>query len=162
MAVVSFFVYAITVLILPRDLENQFATERSSIAAAASEVVYRAPFATLYSGILDHFLSPAGLIAPLRQALAELPRQGTPPGVLLKTTIDGNGVGYIFVATTAFRLFGLHAWALPIIMLALMGLSAAVFLHRFSGRFAGVVIIYFSALTVMLFTPLVWDPSWSI
>jgi hypothetical protein len=39
-------------------------------------------------------------------------------------------------------------------MLILMALSSAVFLRRFSGRFAEIVILYFSTLTAMLFTPL--------
>src|SRR5262249_51456689 len=59
--------------------------------------------------------------------------------------------------TAAFRLFGLHAWGLTLVMLILMGLSAGAFLLRFpDSASTGVVVLYFSALTVMLFTPLVW------
>jgi hypothetical protein len=48
-------------------------------------------------------------------------------------------------------------------MLLLMALSAAAFLWRFhSAAFAGVVTLYFTALTVMLFTRLVWDPRMQI
>src|SRR5262249_33164729 len=48
-------------------------------------------------------------------------------------------------------------------MLLLMALSAATFLLRFSGAtFASVVILYFSTLTVMLFTTMEWDPSYAI
>ena len=44
-------------------------------------------------------------------------------------------------------------------MLLLMALSAAIFLLRFSGAiYVGVVIVYFTALTIMLFTPLVSIP----
>ena len=43
-------------------------------------------------------------------------------------------------------------------MLVLMGLSAAAFLWRFGGNFAVVVILYFTSLIVMLFSPLEWNP----
>ena len=48
-------------------------------------------------------------------------------------------------------------------MLLLMAVSAAAFLWRFhSAAFAGVVTLYFTALTVMLFTSVVWEPRWQI
>ena len=50
------------------------------------------------------------------------------PGILQMTNPDGNGVGYPLVATAAFRLFGMHAWALQAAMLLLMALSAAALL----------------------------------
>jgi hypothetical protein len=67
------------------------------------------------------------------------------------------------VATAAFELFGIHPGSLTLVMLILMSLSAAIFLTRFREPvFAGLIILYFGALTVMLFTSLVWDPSYNI
>lgn len=57
---------------------------------------------------------------------------------------------YLVFATVAFRLFGLHTWALTLSMLILIALSAAAFLLHFSGAtFASVVTLYFCSLTVM-------------
>jgi hypothetical protein len=122
------------------------------------------PLGTLYSGTFSYFIDR--LDEPLSQALEQAQLSGaglpaTPSGALYATTRDGNGVGYALVATAAFRLFGMHAWALQLTMLLLMAFSAAAFLWRFhSAAFAGVVTLYFTALTVMLFTGLVWDPLW--
>src|SRR5262249_2856385 len=67
------------------------------------------------------------------------------------------------VATIAFGLFGLRSRALTLLMLGLMALSAVAFICRFRGpMFAGVVILYFTALTVMLFTSIVWDPQYRV
>jgi hypothetical protein len=67
------------------------------------------------------------------------------------------------VATVAFGLFGLHGWALTVLMLALMALSAVTFVWRFPNAvYGGVVVLYFATLTGMLFTSLVWDPSYEV
>ena len=127
--------------------------------------MYGTPLGSLYSGTFSYFNDR--IDEPLSQTLeqAQIPGAGlpaTPSGTLYATTRDGNGIGYPLVATAAFRLFGIHAWALQLTMLLLMALSAAAFLWRFhSAAFAGVVTLYFTALTVMLFTSLVWDPRWA-
>lgn len=126
--------------------------------------MYGTPLGSLYSGTFSYF--DDRIDVPLSQTLeqAQIPGAGlpaTPSGTLYATTRDGNGIGYPLVATTAFRLFGIHAWALQLTMLLLMALSAAAFQWRFhSAAFAGVVTLYFTALTVMLFTGLVWEPRW--
>ena len=165
LAVLSFVIYACTVFALPQVRNARYCCEQSGIAAAVSNIRYGAPLGSLYSGVYDFFV--AHLFEPLEQTLepqtltASLP--ATPSGELFETTRDGNGIGYPLVATAAFRLFGLHAWALTLTMLLLMALSAATFLLRFSGAaFASVVILYFSALTVMLFTTMEWDPTYTI
>src|SRR5262249_19521881 len=111
-----------------------FCCELSSLAAAVSNVVYGAPLGTVYSEVLQGFLPDnAGNWASMLQTLSKARWAGVEPGVLLKTTEDGNGVGYVVFATAALRLFGLHLWALPAFMLALMGISCIAFLWRFSG-----------------------------
>jgi hypothetical protein len=159
LAALSFLIYSATVFVLPQNRVAVLNVERSSVAAAVSNVVYHARFGRIYSDVLDQFLATAG--APLQPVLDHVAQTNGPHGTLLKTTADGNGVGYLVVATAALRLFDLHVWALPLVMIGLMCLSMAVFLWRFYDRYAGVVTLYFTALTLMLFTLLVWDPAWA-
>jgi hypothetical protein len=162
LAVVAFVIYACTVFTLPHVRNSPACCEQSGVAAAISNIMYGAPLGSLYSGTFSYLIKR--IDEPLSQTLeqAQIPGAGlpaTPSGALYATTRDGNGVGYALVATAAFRLFGIHAWALQLTMLLLMALSAAAFLWRFhTAAFAGVVTLYFAALTVMLFGSLVWDP----
>jgi hypothetical protein len=164
LALLAFAIYAYAVFTLPHVRNSLACCESSGIAAAISNIKYGTPLGSLYSGVFSYF--DDRIQEPLSQALeqAQLPGVGlpaTPSGALYATTRDGNGVGYALVATAAFRLFGIHAWALQLTMLLMMAISAAAFLWRFHGAaFAGVVTLYFTALTVMLFTSLVWDPQW--
>ena len=165
LAVLSFLVYVCTIFALPQVRNARYCCEQSSVAAGVSNVMYGTQLGSFYSGGFDYFI--AHFDEPLERALEKVQTPGAglpaaPPGELFKTTRDGNGIGYPLVATAAFRLFGLHAWGLTLVMLILMALSAGTFLLRFSGAAFGVVILYFSALTVMLFTPLVWDPGYAL
>src|SRR5580704_8501515 len=166
LAVLAFVIYACTVLTLPHVRNSLACCESSGIAAGISNIKYGTPLGSLYSGTFSYF--DERIYEPLSQTLEQAQKPGAglpaiPSGTLYTTTRDGNGIGYPLVATAAFRLFGIHAWALQLTMLLLMALSAAAFLWRFhSAAFAGVVTLYFAALTVMLFTSLVWDPRWQI
>lgn len=167
LAILSFVTYACTVFDLPHVQNARFCCERYAVAAAVSNIMYGAPLGTYYSDVLDYFFKRRNQNDSLTTALedARVPGIGLPataPGVLIKTIKNGNGVGYLLLTTAAFRIFGMHAWALQLIMLLLMTLSAATFLCRFrSATLAGVVILYFSALTLMLFMPIVWNPAWA-
>jgi hypothetical protein len=159
LAIASFLIYAATIFALPQVRDSEFCCEVSSFAAAVSNIVYRSRIGSMYTGVFDLFITR--LWEPLPQKLkeirTELPAQ--PPGRLSATTIDGNGVGYPLVATAAFRFFGFHWWAPAAVMLILMAASMAAFLHRFPPL---LVTLYFFGLTLMLFTPLVWDPAMRI
>jgi len=166
LAVLAFVIYACAVLTLPQVRNSLACCESSGIAAAISNIRYGTPLGSLYSGTFSYFNDR--IYEPLSQTLeqAQIPGAGlpaTPSGALYATTRDGNGVGYPLVVTAAFRVFGIHAWALHLTMLLLMAVSAAALLWRFhSAAFAGVVTLYFTALTVMVFTNLVWDPGMQI
>jgi hypothetical protein len=166
LAVLSFLIYACTVLTLPHVRNSLACCESSGVAAGISNIMYGTPLGSLYSGTFSYFNDR--IYEPLSQTLeqAQIPGAGLPAipsGTLYTTTRDGNGIGYPLVVTAAFRLFGIHAWALQLTMLLLMAVSAAAFLWRFhSAAFAGVVTLYFTALTVMLFTSVVWEPRWQI
>jgi hypothetical protein len=159
LAALSFLIYGCTVISLPQQRDNPFNVERTSLAAAVSNIVYRARLARLYSGALERLF--ATIERPLQQVLHEWPPDRQQRGNLVGVSTDGNGVGYILAATMAMRFFGLHAVALPLFMAALMGLSAFLLLWRFHGDLAGLVVLYFCSLTVLLFTMLVWDPAYA-
>jgi hypothetical protein len=161
MAILSAVIYAWTVFSLPQVRDNAFVCERSSVAAAVSNVLYRTRPGVLSREILNQLLQH--LDAPLEEMLDEIPRDASPPGgggrrAWLRTTEDGNGAGFPLVATVAFRLAGIHAWALTLVTVGLMTASGVMFLARFTAARAGVVVLYFAALTMMLFTSLVWSP----
>ena len=158
--VLSFIIYAAVLFLLPQNRDAPFAIDRSSIASAVSNAVYGVPFGTVYSGVLEHFL--LRVEAPLQTIFDEITPGKAPPGYVMKTIHDGNGSGYIVVATIALRVFGLYSWSLPLLMLGFMGFSAFALLARFGGHAADVVILYFCGLTVMLFTALVWNPANSL
>jgi hypothetical protein len=151
----SFLIYAAVVFTLPQVKTGSYCCEQSSFASAVSNVVYGARIGSLYSGLFQYFIDHAQ--EPLQQELDGL--SGTPLGTLQPTTEDGNGVGYPVVATIAFRIFGLHVWALPVVMLIVMAVSAGLFLWRFGSALSGVVTLYFACLTVMLFTLLGWGSN---
>ena len=165
-ALLSLLIYAGSIFALPQVQQARYCCEQSSVAAAISNVKYGTRLGTVYAEVFNYLVIQ--MDKPLERALADAQTPGTglparPSGELFQTTRDGNGVGYPLVATVAFGLFGIHAWALIVLMLLLMAFSAASFLLRFPGPvFSGVVTLYFVALTVMLFTPLVWEPSYGI
>jgi hypothetical protein len=153
---IAFFIYATAVLILHPGQRNDFIPERSSLAAAASNLYYGAPLGKVYSGVLDQFLI---MNVPFERSVAEVVNQQVVPGALLATTADGNGIGYIVFSKIGMRLFGPHTLSVALLMLVTMGLSAAVLVWRFPDRRSLVALLYFTTLTAMLFTPLEWfDP----
>jgi hypothetical protein len=165
LALASFLIYGATVFALPQIRSGFYCCEQSSLAAAVSNVVYGSRLGELYTGLFDYFIQH--IDEPLEETLHHLPGLGgghptPPPGHLMKTTEDGNGIGYLVVVTAGFRVFGVHAWALPLAMLTLMGLSAVLFLWRFGGVLATIVTLYFTVLTVMLFSPLLANPGYAM
>jgi len=160
LTLLSFCIYAVVLFSLSQDRDAAFAVDRSSVAAAVSNIAYGAPFGTVHSGVLEHFLRHVE--APLQEVFDEIGSDETSVGPVMPTIHDGNGSGYIVFATVALRLFGLHSWSLLLLMLGVMGFSALSLLARFGGTIAEVVILYFCGLTFMLFTALIWDPANSL
>ena len=157
LAAVSFFIFASAGFLTHLQQRNEFMPERSSLAAAVSNVVYHAPLGKVYAGVLARFLE---LDVPFEQSMAQAARGQIPPGELLGTTADGNGIGYMTLAAVSMRLFGTNVTAPVIGMFILIGISALAFIWRFRARNTVVVVLYFSALTVMLFTPLSFVPAY--
>lgn len=157
--VASFFIYAWAALVVDRQQQNEFGPERSSIAAAASHDYYGAPLGMVYSGVFDVVV---GQKVTLDEALAQAAQRSIPPGELKGSTTDGNGIGYILHATISMELFGPRMSSVVLGMLCLMAVSAIAFICRFRDARAAVVVLYFTALTVMLYTALVWNPTFRV
>ena len=90
----------------------------------------------------------------VREALDEAVHANVPAGGSLTIAEDGNGVGCVVFASLAMRLFGPHLSSLTYGFLSLVGLSTVAFLLRYQDVRVFVVPFFFSALTVMLLTPL--------
>jgi hypothetical protein len=160
LTLLSFCIYAVVLFSLAQNRDAAFVADRSSVAAAVSNIVYGAQFGTVHSGVLEHFLRRVD--APMQEVFDEIASGEASVGPVMPTIHDGNGSGYILFATVALRLFGLHSWSLLLLMLGIMGFSALSLLARFGGTIAEVPILYFCGLTLMLFTALIWDPANSL
>jgi hypothetical protein len=156
LAIASFVIYVSAVAGLHPD-RNDFLAEREAFAAAVSSAVYGAPLGTAYLGVATviHYSD-----TPLATALEQTAARNVTPGTLLQDGgVEGNGIGYIVLATWSMLIFGPHVFSPILLMLGLMGLSGAAFLWRFGDDQAVVVLLYFFALTLLLFTPVVWAPD---
>jgi hypothetical protein len=155
-AVLSFIIYASAVMVLQQHRDNSFSCERIGLAAAVSDVVYGAPLGKVYPEIQTQLFNAQAPIEAVLERVAHLDPQPTNPTMPVS---DGNGIGFIVAASWAMHLFGPHLFSLPFFMLALMAISTATFLWRFGDNRSAVVTVTFFALTLMLCTPLVWDPG---
>jgi hypothetical protein len=157
-AAASFIIYASAVVALHQYHVNLFYCERVGLAAAVSNVVYGAPLGKVYPAIQAQLLDMG---APAEEVLDRVIHLSPAPQNPMTAQPDGNGIGFITVASWAMRLFGPHLFALPLFTLGLLALSAAVFLWRFPDDRSAVVTVSFLALTLMLCTPLVWDTAFA-
>ena len=154
-AAAAFIIYASAVLVLRQQDGNSFCCERIGLAAALSHAVYQAPLGKVYPEIQTQLNDTQAPVEALLDRAAHL----VPPPDKPTTAInDGNGIGFILVANWAIHLFGPHLSSLPLFMLVLMAFSAATFLWRFQDERSAVVTTTFFSLTLMLCTPLAWDP----
>jgi len=155
-AVLSFIIYTSAVVVLQQHRDNSFSCERIGLAAAVSDVVYGAPLGKVYPEIQRQLFNAQAPIEAVLERVAHLDPQPKNPTMPVS---DGNGIGFIVAASWAMHLFGPHLFSLPFFMLALMAISTATFLWRFGDNRSAVVTVTFFALTLMLCTPLVWDPG---
>jgi hypothetical protein len=156
LAIASFGIYASSVLALHQHRDVPFHAEREAYAAAVSTIVFGAPFGTLYSGVSARIRDPN---TPLETALKQTTEGDVAPGVVLQGVgVEGNGIGYFVLVTGAMLIFGINTASPTLAMLALMAISGATLLYRFGADHSILVLLYFVALTLLLFTPAVWEP----
>jgi hypothetical protein len=157
LAIASFVIYASAVLALQQHQNMPFRAEREAFAAAVSTIVYGAPLGTMYLGVSARIRDSN---TPLKTALKQTAEGDLTPGdVLQDGGLDGNGIGYLVLTTGAMLVFGVNTASPMLAMLALMAISGAAFLWRFGASQAMVVLLYFVVLTLLLFTPPVWQLS---
>jgi len=153
LAVASFVIYICAVLTLHQHRTAPFTPEREAFAAAVSTTVFGAPLGTMYSGV-EARLRDAN--TPLEATLEQTVGGEVAPGVVVPDGgKDGNGIGYIVLTTGAVYLFGASTAAA---ILAMLAVSGAALQWRFGARSAVAPLLYFVALTLLLFTPAVWEP----
>src|SRR6516164_4186089 len=155
-AVASFIIYASAVVALQQYRENFFYCERVGLAAGVSYDVYGAPFGQVYAEVQTQLLNAQPPIEAVLDRVAHLDPGPTNP---ITPENDGIGIGFMVAASWAMRLFGPYLFSLPLFTLGLMAISTATFLWRFRDDRSAVVTVTFFALTLMLCTPLVWDPG---
>lgn len=158
LAVAAFAIYAAGALVIHQQQKDTLFQERSSLAAAMTNVYHGKRLGRVYNGILEHLLDWS---VPLETALAQVASNQIELGFQRASTSDGNGIGYVVVATLSVRFLGPHPYSPVIFMLGVMAVSSAAFLLRFRDQRAGMVVLYFVTLTVMLFSPLTWNPDFA-
>ena len=152
LAIASFIIFAAAVMVLREHRYSHYISDKFTVAAAVSNLVYGAPIATIYAGLLQPFMYKP---LPIQQALEVTARGGTETGRLLMVNPNGDDLAFTVIATLAMRLFGLHLSSLTLALICFMGISTFVFLLRYQDDRVFAVALYFFSLTIMLFTPLV-------
>jgi hypothetical protein len=164
-AIASFAIYAwAVVLVETTHPQNAWSVEADAeIPAALSYAVYGTPLTVTLKSVLDRFhgISPLfgnqGGADGIDQAVRDTAQGEMAPGMQLDTPLSGNGIAYPIFASFAMAALGARLASLYIGFLLIMAVSNVFFLLRFQDARAVLGPIVFTALTVMLATPLVTD-----
>jgi hypothetical protein len=164
-AIASFVIYAwAVVLVETTHPPNAWSVEADAeIPAALSYAVYGSPLMVTMKSVLDRFhrISPLfgnqGGADGIDQAVQETAQGSIPGSIELELPLSGNGIAYPIFASVAMAAFGARIASLYFGFLLIMAASNVFFLLRFQDSRAVLVPIVFTALTVMLATPLVTD-----
>ena len=156
LAVLSFAAYLWAALLLHQQNQGggAYNIERSGLAAAVSNALYGAPFGAVFEEILGSFLTVGTPIDILIERLAA----DATPGRLAPVVQDGTGLGYVVFATLAMHIFGPRLSAIIWLYFIFVAISALAFLWRYRDERLVALPLYFSSLTIMLFTPLTSNP----
>ncbi len=141
--------YVCAALLSDQPRLAQYAGEQFELAAGVSHEVYHAPLGSIYWGVLAGFLDAN---TPVQQTLQRAVDKNVEPGELLEVSPDGNGIGYVIYATAAMRIFGPRIHSLLYAFLVLLLISSSAFIWRYQDRRLLFVPLYFTALTVLMFT----------
>jgi hypothetical protein len=152
------------VLVETTHRPNAWSVEADAeIPAALSYAVYGTPLTVTVKSVLDRFHGISPLFGNQRgaegidQAVRETAQGEIPPDTQLEIPLSGNGIAYPIFASVAMAAFGARMASLYLGFLLIMAASNVFFLLRFQNSRAVLVPIVFTALTVMLATPLVTD-----
>jgi hypothetical protein len=163
-ALASFAIYAWAVVLVETHRPNAWSVEADAeIPAALSYAVYGTPLAVTVKSVFDRFHSIPSLYGNQRgadginQAVQDTAQGRIPSDRELEIPLSGNGIAYPIFASVAMALFGARMESLYLGFLLIMAVSTVIFLLRFQDSRAVLVPIVFTALTLMLATPLVTD-----
>src|SRR6516164_1880807 len=136
LSVLPFLIYGSAVLSLHQERHSRWLVESEfGLAAAVSYSVYGAPLGMADANVFKLFRNISrghgDNRISVQEAMLRAAGGDIPIGDMLKTSTDGNGVGYPIFASLAMRLFGPQLSSLINSFLLLMGISALVFIWRF-------------------------------
>ena len=129
------------------------------ILFAASYLYYGRDFGSIESALWLAAIDQVQTVGVLQVGsvdpfLSDVSQRKVPAAGVLPTTLDGSGLGYPFFATAALFLFGPKSMSFVWGFVIFLGASVSVFLLRFRDDRALAVPVLFTALTLMLSTPL--------
>jgi hypothetical protein len=166
LAGLAFLAYAAAIIWQQDIQKSTWRVEQSgSLQVAAAYLYYGKPFGSIDGGLWDFFLKHGSSAAPSQEQpadvfLASASLRKISSGETIPTTMDGNALGHAYFATAALFLFGPHTSSLVFGFVALLGLSVLMFLLRFPDDRILAVPVLFSALTLMLLTPVATSEKW--
>jgi hypothetical protein len=163
LAATSFVIYAVTAVVAIRQWPSSWDIEYElSIPTAISNVVYGLPLGLIDSNVLAEFksaLGTKGFNPKSAEEAVEVAARGDLPQGTIVDTPDGIGIGQVLFVDLAMRLFGPRLMSMPYCFLLLMGLSTLAFVGRYKDDRLIFVPLQYVALTCMLMTQLVTEPS---
>jgi len=151
LAAASFTAFAAAVLLLHQDRNVPFPVEMEGpVPVALSHALFGTRLGEVDSVFNQYFVSQSHDVAAatlIEQAVAgKTPRGGEP-----MMAHDGIGVGAITVTQIDFAFFGLHAVALPLGFLLLLGVTTLCFLGRYQDARLALVPTIFFAYVVLFY-----------
>src|SRR5262249_59340158 len=159
---VSFLLYAAAALIAVREHPSAWALEHDdSLPAAISHAVYGTRIGLYDSNVRAVFLElDRTKLTPqsLENAVDVASRGNIPRGIEVLGN-EGIGAGQPLFMGIAAALFGPHLSSFPILFLLLMGIATLAFIARFDDDRLFMVPLTFTALSIMLLTPLLSDQA---
>src|SRR5262252_2585005 len=162
LALLSFLLYAVAALIAVHEHPSAWALEHDdSLPTAISHAVYGTRIGIYDSNVRAVFreLDRTGLTPQSLQNAVEIASRGDIPRGSTTLANDGTGAGQPLFMGIAAGLFGPHLSSFPILFLLLMGIATLAFIARFDDDRLFMVPLTFTALSIMLLTPLLSDQA---
>lgn len=156
----SYLLYAAAALVAVHQHPSAWSLEHDdSLPAAISHAVYGTRIGLYDSNVRAVFLEldRTGLTPESLQHAVSVASQGNIPRGSTTLTNEGIGAGQPLFMGVAAALFGPHLSSFPILFLLLIGIATLAFTARFRDERLFMVPLTFTALSIMLLTPLLTD-----
>lgn len=162
LAFTAFLLYAVAALIAVHEHPSAwFLEHEDSLPTAISHAVYGTRIGIYDSNVRAVFLplKRTGLTPQSLQNAVEVASRGNIARGSTTLANDGTGAGQPLFMGIAAALFGPHLSSFSILFLLLMGIATLAFVARFDDDRLFMVPLTFTALSVMLLTPLLSDQA---